>query len=113
MDDSRPAPHPYLPEDEERLRRDTDAAVRLYGEFLRRLSHQGVRGVGDLGRLLDQLRRAVDSVALPEIDYALAQIGAVIDRLRLIGGRLDRLAGMKAELSAAPRDGDGREPGLD
>jgi hypothetical protein len=84
-----------LPDDEERIRRDTDEVIRLYGEFLRRMSHQGVRDVADLVRLHDQVCRATATVALPEIDFALAQIRALVDRLRTIGARFDRLAEIK------------------
>ena len=93
-----------LPDDEERLRRETDEVVRLYGEFLRRLSHQGVRDIDDLVRLHDQISRATATVALPEIDFALTQIRAVVDRLQLIGMRLQRLGEIKRRTS------DGREP---
>lgn len=113
MDETRPPAATYLPEAEERLRRDTDGAMRLYGEFLRRLSHQGVRGIGELGRLFDQLRRSVDAVALPEIDVALAQVGSVVDRLRLLSQRLDRLGEMKRGIGPPHGTGNGRDPGVD
>lgn len=113
MDETRPTASTYLPEAEERLRRDTDGAIRLYGEFLRRLSHQGVRGIGELGRLFDQLRRSVDTVALPEIDYALSQVGSVVDRLRLLSRQLERLGEMKRGLGPPRGNGNGRDPGAD
>lgn len=84
-----------LPEDEERIRRDTDEAIRLFGEFLRRLSHQGVRDIADLARLHEQLCRAAATIALPEIDYALVQIRGAVDRIRLLGMHLERLAALK------------------
>ncbi|HZR81925.1 MAG TPA: hypothetical protein VFD92_12575 [Candidatus Binatia bacterium] len=91
LHDAGAAEGPVLPDDEERIRRDTDEVIRLYGEFLRRLSHQGVRDIADLVRLHDQVSRAAATVALPEIDFALTQIRALIDRVRLIGARLERL----------------------
>ena len=93
-----------LPEDEDRVRRDADEAMRLFGEFLRRLSHQGVRDVADLARLHEQLCRAIGSIALPEIDYALVQIRGAVDRIRLIGMRLDRLIALKRSVSGPGRD---------
>src|SRR5581483_11632470 len=81
LHDAGAAEGPVLPDDEERIRRDTDEVIRLYGEFLRRLSHQGVRDIADLVRLHDQVSRAAATVALPEIDFALTQIRALIDRV--------------------------------
>jgi hypothetical protein len=89
-----------LPDDEERIRRDADEVIRLYGEFLRRLSHQGVRDVADLVRLHEQVCRATASVALPEIDFALTQIRALVDRVRLIGSRVEQLSQMKRALGS-------------
>lgn len=93
-----------LAEEEERVRRDTDEAMRLFGEFLRRLSHQGVRDVADLARLHEQVCRAAGTIALPEIDHALAQIRGAVDRIRLLGMRLDRLAALKRAVGGPGRN---------
>ncbi|MBU6281820.1 hypothetical protein KGQ64_06220 [bacterium] len=89
------APAGLLPEEQERLRRETDAAVRLEGEMMRRLAQHGLRGVEEMVELHERLRRAADAIALPEIDFALARIGSLSDRLRLLRQRLDRLASLR------------------
>jgi len=98
-----------LPEEQEQLRRDADAAVRLEGEMIRRLARHGLRSVDEMVELHERLRRAADAIALPEIDFALARIGSLSDRLRLLRGRLDRLAGMARAL-AGPGRGSGEAP---
>ena len=80
-----------LPEEQERLRRETDAAVRLEGEMVRRLSHHGLRSVEEMVELHERLRRAADAIALPEIDFALARLASLGDRLRLLRTRLDQI----------------------
>ena len=47
------------------------------------------------------LRRAAASIALPEIDFALARLGGLIDQLRLLRRKIDRLAAMRRSLDAA------------
>lgn len=89
-----------LPEEQERLRREADAAVRLEGEFLRRLSRHGMRGVDDMVEMHERLRLAAASIALPEIDFALARLGGLIDQLRLLRRKIDRLAAMRRSLDA-------------
>jgi hypothetical protein len=90
-----------LPDDEERLRRETDEVVRLYGEFLLRLSNQGIRDIADLAELQDRVLRATATVSLPEIDFALAQLRAVVDRMHLIAARLARLGEIKRGIGGA------------
>jgi hypothetical protein len=87
-----------MSEDEE-LRRQTDELVRLYGELLRRLSHQGVRGVPELVALHEQVCRAVGAIGHEEIDWALTQIASVLDKLRAIGQRLNALREIKRVFS--------------
>jgi hypothetical protein len=84
-------------EEEEGLRRDTDQVVRLYGELLRRLSYQGFRDVGEVVAMHEQVRAAADVIAAQELDTALVQIGALLDRLRLIRKRLSTLAAIRRE----------------
>lgn len=97
-----------LPEEQERLRREADAAVRLEGEMVRRLSRHGIRSVDEMVELHERLRRAADAIALPEINFALARIGSLGDRLRQLRVRLDRLAAARRALSPErPRTGAG------
>lgn len=88
-----------LPEEQERLRRETDAALRLEGEMVRRLSRHGLRSVDEMVELHERLRRAADAIALPEIDFALARLASLGDRLRLLRARLDRLSVARRALS--------------
>jgi len=96
----------YLPDAEEALRRQTDEIVRLYGEFTRRLSHHGVRGVAELAELHEQVSRAAAAIASQEIEFALVQIGDLIDRIRLIGSRLQRLSDIKRALEKSEKPAD-------
>ena len=105
-DTSEPVRGIDLLEPEERLRRETDEVMRLYGEFHRRLSHQGVSGIEGLVALHQQVCRAADTVALAEIDYALASLGSLVDRLRLLGQRFVRLAEVKRALVPGEGGGD-------
>lgn len=102
-----------LLEPEERLRRQADEVLRLFGEFLRRLSHEGVRGVEELAQLHARVCRATGTIALAELDFALSQIGDLADRLRLLGDRLAKLGAMKRRLDAValaePAAGDPEE----
>jgi hypothetical protein len=102
----RPPRASYLPDPEEVLRRQTDEIVRLYGEFMRRLSHHGVRGVTELVSLHEQVCRAAAAIATQEIDFALAQIGDLSDRIRLVGARLERLAAIKRALEGSAKTSD-------
>jgi hypothetical protein len=102
----RPPRASYLPDPEELLRRQTDEIVRLYGEFMRRLSHHGVRGVTELVSLHEQVCRAAAAIATQEIDFALAQIGDLSDRIRLVGARLERLSAIKRALEAGTKPSD-------
>jgi len=94
-----------LPEEHEQLRREADAAVRLEGEMARRLARHGVRGVDEMVEMHDRLRRAADAIALPEIDFALARIAGLSDRLRLLRSRLDRLAAARRALGVGQASG--------
>ena len=94
----RPVRYSPLPEPEEALRRQADEILRLYGEFTRRLSNHGVRGVLELVDLHAQVVRAADAIAMQEIDFALTQIGDLMDRIRLIGARLDQLGEIRRTL---------------
>lgn len=92
--------------DAEQMRRQTDEVIRLYGEILRRLSNQGMRGIVELAELHERVCRAALTVALPEVDYALAQIGELVERLAELGQRLARLGEIKQALLGSGADGE-------
>lgn len=85
-------------QDDEAFRREADQLARLYGELVRRLSNRGIRGVGELVALHEQVRAAVDTIAGQEIDSGLLQIATLLDRLRVIARGLITLTEMKQSL---------------
>lgn len=88
---------------QEQMRCEADAVLRLYGEMLRRLSQQGVRSVAELAALQQQVCRAAAAVAMQELDFAIAQLASLVERLRAVGIGLERLGEMKRALG--PPDG--------
>ena len=79
----------------ENLRQQTDELVRLYGEMLRRLSHQGIKNVPELVSMHELVRRAIDSVGHQELEWALSQIASLLEQLDALSQRLTLLGEMK------------------
>lgn len=89
----------------ENLRHQADELVRLYGEMLRRLSHQGIKNVPELVAMHQLVHRAIEAIGHQELDWALAQIASLLEELGSVDARLTRLAEMKRTFSTGNRSG--------
>ena len=80
------------------IRRETEELMRYYGELVRRLTQNGVRGVPDLLALHDQIRRAVDAFSRQEIGWAAEQTQRLVEALVRMDANLSALRRLKAAL---------------
>jgi hypothetical protein len=80
------------------VQRKAEELVRYYSELVRRLSQTGVRDIGELIALYEQLRRALDTVSRQEIAWAAEQTQGLIEGLVNMDASLQALRGLKAAL---------------
>jgi hypothetical protein len=95
------------------IRHEADELVRYYAELVRRLGQTGVRDVGQLLALYEQLRRAIETVSRQEIGWVAEQAQRLIEALVGMDSNLAALRRLKSALDGldgAPR-GDGEERG--
>ena len=81
---------------DEDVRRQADDLARHYTELNRRLAQTGLRDVGELVTLAEQLRRACETLGVQELLWARDQAQALVERLLGIAGRLHALRRIKA-----------------
>ena len=95
------------------IRRDADQLMRYYGELMRRLTQNGVRDVGELLTLYEQLQRAVSALTPQEISWACDQVQALIRQLIAMDSNLQALRRLKLAFSqvSGPGDTSARPPG--
>jgi hypothetical protein len=93
------------------IRREADELVRYYGELVRRLGQNGVRDIGQLLSLYEQLRRAVDAVSRQEIGWVAEQTERLIEALVGMDTNLAALRRLKASLSGLPEPAAADEAG--
>ncbi|MFN8545910.1 MAG: hypothetical protein U0807_17140 [Candidatus Binatia bacterium] len=77
------------------LDRQVDALARYYTELGRRLGRAGVRDVGELLALHEQVRQAMAALSQQEIGWAVEQAEASIDALSRVEGQLRTLKSLK------------------
>jgi hypothetical protein len=82
------------------IQREADELARYWGELGRRVADAGVRDVGDLLALHDQLRRALAAVSVQEIEWAADRARQLIATLSGLEQSLATIAGLKATLGA-------------
>jgi hypothetical protein len=85
------------------VEREADELWRYYSELGRRLAQSGVRDVGDLLGLYEQLKRALEAVSRQEIQWALEQAQRLIETLVRMDSDLQMLRALKATIDK--RDG--------
>ena len=84
------------------IRREADELVRYYAELVRRLGQSGVRDIGQLLGLYEQLRRAVDAVSRQEIGWVSEQAERLIEALVNMDSNLAALRRLKGALAEGP-----------
>jgi hypothetical protein len=84
------------------LQREADELARYVGELGRRVETAGVRDVGALRALHDQLRRALEAVSHQELEWAAEQAQRLIATLEHYAALLATVRRLK----------DGATPGL-
>ena len=82
----------------EEMLRQTDQIITFTREINRRIGEAGVTGVDGLVKLYDQLRSALSKVNHQELEWAQAEVGRVIDRLKGLSQELAHLATLKSAL---------------
>jgi hypothetical protein len=91
-------------DDLDRLRRAADDLVAFCRRIDEELRETGVLGMGDLVESYTRVCDALGAVRQQDIDRGLIDIGDLVDRLRLIGARLESLGEMKRILLGADLD---------
>jgi len=91
------------------IQREADELARYWGELGRRVADAGVRDVGDLLALHDQLRRALAAVSVQEIEWAADRARQLIATLSGLEQSLGTIATLKATLGAPAADGAGTD----
>ena len=84
------------------IRRDADQLMRYYGELMRRLTQNGVRDVGELLALYEQLQRAVSAQTPQEIAWACDQVQALVRQLVSMDSNLQALRRLKLAFAQLP-----------
>ena len=84
------------------IRRDADQLMRYYGELMRRLTQNGVRDVGELLTLYEQLQRAVSALTAQEISWACDQVQELIRQLVGMDTNIQALRRLKMAFSELP-----------
>ena len=87
------------------IQRDADELIRYYSELGRRFTQTGVRGVGGLLALHEQLSRALEAVSSQEIAWAIERAERLIDELVQVDGSLRALKTLKGALERAAAAG--------
>ncbi len=85
----------------ERLRRATDELVAFCDRIDQQLREHGIRGVPDVVDSFGRITSALEDVRQQDLDRGLIDAGHLLDRLRLLGGRLESLGEMKRILLGA------------
>jgi hypothetical protein len=88
------------------IHREADELVRYYGELVRRFGQNGVRDIGELLALHEQLCRALDAVSRQEIAWVAEQAQRLIGELVRMDSTLDALRRLKLGFSPADEGGD-------
>lgn len=84
-----------------RLRRASDDLVVFCRRIDEELREHGILGMADLVESYERVCDALGAVRQQDIDRGLIDIGDLVDRLRLIGARLESLGEMKRILLGA------------
>jgi len=79
-----------------------DDLMRYYTELVRRLTQVGVRDVGELLTLFEQLRLALEMVSRQEIAWAAERAHELVDALVRMDANLQALRNLKAALNQVP-----------
>jgi len=80
------------------IEREAEELLRYRAELGRRLGRAGVRDVGTLLELYQQLRDALAALSAQEIQWAQAKAERLMEELQRVGGRLDEVRRLKDRL---------------
>lgn len=84
----------------EAIEREAEELLRYRAELARRLARAGVRDVGALLDLYQQLRAALGTLSAQEIQWAQAKAERLIDELERVGRQLDDVRRLKDRLGS-------------
>jgi hypothetical protein len=86
------------------IRREADDLIRYYGELVRRVGQSGVRDIGELLALYEQIGRAVDAISAQEIGWVAEQAQRLIGEFVRMDSNLEALRRLKAALNSPPQE---------
>jgi hypothetical protein len=88
----------------EQKRRQTEDAIRYYGELDRRVANTGMDGIAGLLVVSQHVEAALGAVTSQELEWMVGELRTLLDRLVRMDSQLQQLRALKTALAA---DGEG------
>jgi hypothetical protein len=85
----------------EEMRRQTEDLIRYYGELDRRVAHTGMEGITGLLEVSQHVQTALDAVSAQELEWMVAEVRSLLDRLVRMDAQLGELRALKLLLAEA------------